>query len=55
VAVAELALARTRPLDELAVAGSAVSDPGSMRVEAAAAGGGGLVESVVGSLLGFFL
>ncbi len=53
---AALALARTRPLDELAGAGSATAPgPGSMRVEAASADGGGLVETVVGSLLGFFL
>jgi hypothetical protein len=53
---AELALARTRPLDELAGSDSTPVAPYSpLRVEAASAGGDGLVETVVGSLLGFFL
>ena len=56
VAAAELALARTTPLDELAGRGAAaVVARSPMRVEAASAGGDGLVETVVGSLLGFFL
>ena len=56
VAAAELALARTRSLDELAGSGSTLAAPHSpLRVEAASAGGDGLVETVVGSLLGFFL
>ncbi len=53
---AELALARTRPHDELSGATpTSVVTASPMRVEAASAGGGGLVETVVGSVLGFFL
>ncbi|HEX2193360.1 MAG TPA: CAP domain-containing protein [Candidatus Limnocylindria bacterium] len=48
------AMARTRPLDLRTV--PAASSPASpMRVEAATAADGGLVETVVGSLLGFVL
>ena len=55
-AAAELALARTRPLDELNVTGGEPAVARSpLRVEAASTGGEGLVETVVGSLLGFFL
>jgi hypothetical protein len=54
-AAAELALARTRALDELARPGSGAAVASPLRVEAASGGGEGLVETVVGSLLGFFL
>ncbi len=55
-APAELAVARTRPLDELARSeGAVAAAPSPLRVEAASGGGEGLVETVVGSLLGFFL
>lgn len=56
MATAELALARTRPLDTLAGSDARTSSAASpLRVEAASATDGGLVETVVGSLLGFFL
>jgi uncharacterized protein YkwD len=55
-ASAERALMRTRGWDEALTAPAEVAGAGSpMRVEAATAGDGGLVETVLGSLLGFFL
>jgi uncharacterized protein YkwD len=56
LATAELTLARTGPIDALAASGASASMTSSpLRVEAASASDGGLVETVVGSLLGFFL
>jgi uncharacterized protein YkwD len=55
-AQAERALARTRAWDDADSAPAQVaSAPSTMRVEAAAHTDGGLVETVLGSLLGFFL
>jgi Wiskott-Aldrich syndrome protein len=55
-ALAERALSRTGHLDRVQAAPARVASAGSpLRVEAATAGGGGLVETVLGSLLGFFL
>ncbi|HEX6128107.1 MAG TPA: CAP domain-containing protein [Candidatus Limnocylindria bacterium] len=55
-AAAERALARTLPLDAALAQPAEVASAGSpLRVQAASASGGGLVETVVGSLLGFFL
>jgi uncharacterized protein YkwD len=55
-AAAERALARTRDLDTLLAPSAMVAAADSpMRVEAATNGDGGLVETVLGSLLGFFL
>jgi len=53
-AVAARALARTQDLDAVLAAQVEVA-ASPMRVEAAAAADGGLVETVLGSLLGFFL
>jgi hypothetical protein len=50
------ALARTDDLDALLAAPAEMAAaPSPMRVEAATARDGGLVETVLGSLLGFFL
>lgn len=55
-AVAERALARTRAWDESGSVPAEVAAAASpMRVEAATQSDGGLVETVLGSLLGFFL
>jgi hypothetical protein len=54
--VAERALSRTRNLDEVQSAPAQVASAASpLRIEAATADDGGLVETVLGSLLGFFL
>ena len=54
--MAERALARTRAWDESGSGPAEVAAAASpMRVEAATQSDGGLVETVLGSLLGFFL
>ena len=54
--MAERALSRTGDLDEVQASPHEVASAASpLRIEAAAADEGGLVETVLGSLLGFFL